>query len=80
MPLFPYILTPAYGRDYKSAKEVRKDFEAGKDFLIFFPSGPYCSIRDIPAGTDVLIRYRGLRMVTKLTVPATSGDRNAPSA
>lgn len=79
MPLFPYTLVPAYGRDYKSAKEVRKDFEAGKDFRAE-PFGHYCSIRDIPAGTDVLIRYRGLRMVVKLTVPLSQGDRNAPSA
>jgi hypothetical protein len=25
---------PAYGRDYKSAKAVREDWKAGKDFLI----------------------------------------------
>lgn len=79
MPFFPYTLVPAYGRDYKSAKEVRKDFEAGKDFRAE-PSGPYCSIHDIPAGTEVFIRYRGLRMVAKLTVPASQGGHNAPSA
>lgn len=79
MPLFPYTLVPAYGRDYRSAKEVRKDFEAGKDFRVE-PSGQYCSIRDIPAGTEVFIRYRGLRMVAKLTVPTAPGGRNAPSA
>ncbi len=27
-------LIPAYGRDYKSAKEVKADFEADKDFII----------------------------------------------
>ena len=25
---------PSYGRDYKSAKDVRADWEAGKDFTI----------------------------------------------
>ncbi len=27
-------LTPAYGRDYKSAKAARLDFDADKDFII----------------------------------------------
>jgi len=27
-------LVPAYGRDYKSAKAVKADFDAGKDFII----------------------------------------------
>ncbi len=27
-------LTPAYGRDYKTAKDVKADFEAGKDFIV----------------------------------------------
>ena len=27
-------LTPAYGRDYKSGKAVKDDWEAGKDFVI----------------------------------------------
>ncbi len=27
-------LTPSYGRDYKSKKEVQADWDAGKDFTI----------------------------------------------
>ena len=27
-------LTPAYGRDYKSAKDARADFDANKDWII----------------------------------------------
>lgn len=27
-------LIPAYGRDYKSSKEVKADWEAGKDFVM----------------------------------------------
>lgn len=79
MPFFPYTLVPAYGRDYKSEEEVRKDFEAGKDFCVEF-SGHCFSIRDIPAGTEVFILYNGLRMVAKLTVPAAPGGHDAPSA
>lgn len=39
-------LTPAYSRDYKSAKAATADWTAGKDFHIE-PSGVYTSIRDI---------------------------------
>jgi hypothetical protein len=34
-------LVPAYGRDYKSAKEVKAAWEAGKDFLIADLFDPY---------------------------------------
>lgn len=55
-------LTPAYGRDYKSAKDCENDFRAGKDFI--FQSvkpvlgGRYCSIRDFKTGESVTLRYR----------------------
>jgi hypothetical protein len=53
-------VTPAYGRDYKSAAAARADWNAGKDFRIAL-SGQYCSIRDnIP---DVLIRYNRLTKI-----------------
>jgi len=32
-------LQPAYGRDYKSAKAVKEDWAAGKDFLITDQTG-----------------------------------------
>lgn len=55
-------LTPSYGRDYKSAKEVEADFRAGKDFTIA-SVGPYmgkqCSIRDLK-GQMVTLRYAKL--------------------
>jgi len=38
------ILNPAYGRVYKTKKELMIDWEGGKDFKII--AGPYCSIRD----------------------------------
>lgn len=38
-------LKPAYGRTYKSASEVRKDWKAGKDFRLY-GTNTYCSARD----------------------------------
>lgn len=29
-----YTLTPAYGRDYRTAKDAKADFEAGNDFIL----------------------------------------------
>ena len=56
-------LIPAYGRDYKSLKEVIADFEAGKDFKIADVSsrwnGSYTSIRDF-GGVQVKLRYNKL--------------------
>lgn len=65
---FPQTLVPAYGRDYKSSKEVKADLLAGKDFRAE-PSGQMCSIRDLPVGAEVLVRYRGLRQVMVFKVP-----------
>ena len=60
-------VTPAYGRDYKSAKAVKADWQAGKDFIIsdfFHPyDGKPCSIRDTKE--QVMIRYDRLRKVTQ---------------
>jgi len=41
-------VSPAYGRDYKSAKAAKADWDDGKDFIVCspFPSGQYCSCRD----------------------------------
>lgn len=65
-------LTPSYGRDYKSAKAVRSDFEAGKDFTIA-SLGPHmgrqCSIRDL-AGQSVTLRYNKLQSCTVVNVPS----------
>ena len=57
-------LTPSYGRDYKSAKAVKADWEAGKDFTIASigpDMGRQCSKSDLPAGTSVTLRYAKLR-------------------
>ena len=66
-------LTPAYGRDYRSAKAVTDDFLAGKDFILHDLQsrwdGKPCSIRDLTPGTQVELRYAKLRRVTLVTVP-----------
>jgi hypothetical protein len=66
-----YELSPAYGRDYKTAKEVKAAFEAGKDFV-----GDYnlrfalCSIRDFKPGDTVNLRYKKNRSVVPYKVTA----------
>lgn len=35
-------LTPAYGRDYRSGKEVREAFNSGRDFVVASVSSPWC--------------------------------------
>lgn len=55
-------VTPAYGRDYKSAAAAIVDWKSGKDFLAQ-PQGQYCSIQDFP-DSAVTIRYAQMRKVT----------------
>jgi hypothetical protein len=58
-------LTPAYGRDYKSRKEVEAAFEAGKDFKLasIFHGEGYVSKSDFAPGDSVSLRYKSLRSV-----------------
>lgn len=55
---------PAYGRDYKSAAEVKSDWEAGKDFRCA-TTGRYFSVRDNPT-TDVWVRYDKMRKLVRV--------------
>ena len=63
-------LSPAYGRDYKSVKAVKEDFNADKDFIIedfnnSWSGKPANRLDLIKAGyTTVNIRYN---RKTKLT-------------
>jgi len=51
-------LTPAYGRDYSNKADIVKDFRAGKDFRIHWPTGStYCSISDGVIGEMVKLRF-----------------------
>lgn len=75
------VLSPAYGRDYKSAKEVKAALLGGKDFRIetIGPNaGRYCSLRDFPVGQVLNVRYRGLSQVLSITV--TSEMKNGSPA
>ena len=59
------ILVPAYGKDYKSAKEAKTAFEADRDFLIQDISCPedgrYAARRNLKSDYDeVKIRYNRL--------------------
>jgi len=63
-------LTPAYGRDYKSAKAVKADWQAGKDFIIadwnfHRYSGKPANRSDLE-GQKIMIRYAKLRKVVVL--------------
>ena len=62
-------LTPAYGRDYKSKKEVLSDFNDNKDFLIqSFNGSGYINREQIESlkENQVMIRYQKLTKVTVL--------------
>ena len=65
-------VSPAYGRDYTSAKAALAHWTEGKDFIlhdVFSPwNGKPCSIRDFPAGTTVNIRYQRMRRVAVTSV------------
>ena len=60
-------LVPAYGRDYKSAKAVREDLAAGKDFIICEIGHPYdgkpANRADLKGTGSVKIRYARLTKV-----------------
>lgn len=58
-----HILTPAYGKDYKSKAEVEKAFRDGKDFKDATQGGRYCSVRDFKEGTDIELRYNRIQSV-----------------
>lgn len=62
-------LTPAYGRDYKSAREAKQSFMAGQDWQIASVfggnAGRYCSLSDFAPKVSVELRYGKL---TKSTI------------
>lgn len=60
-------LTPAYGRDYKTAKAVKADWQDGKDFIIadYFSEwdGKPMNREQAKPGEVFNIRYHGLRKI-----------------
>ena len=67
-------LTPAYGRDYKSKKDVLSDWNSNKDFIVsdFFDKydGKPINLSDAKhAGIrEVMIRYSGLRKIAVIKI------------
>lgn len=67
-------LTPAYGRDYSSAKAAKADFYAGKDFIVNDFHDPYdgkpVNIQDLRQTETrrVTLRFSSLRKVTVVDV------------
>lgn len=60
-------LIPAYGRDYKTAKQAKDDYAEGKDFLIAQFGHPYDgkpANREDMAGAPVTLRFDSLRKTT----------------
>lgn len=63
-------VTPAYGRDYTSAKAAKADWQAGKDFILQDFSSPWNG-KPInkpeadEAGFTVMLRYKRLTQVCK---------------
>jgi hypothetical protein len=65
-------LTPAYGRDYSSQKEVRAAWIQGKDFEVATlgpDMGRKVNKDDAPKGATLNIRYAGLRNICVIKVP-----------
>jgi hypothetical protein len=59
-----FELSPAYGRDYKSKKEVIEAWNAGKDFLGDYQLGfKPVNKEGIPRPSNVLLRYKKMRQV-----------------
>jgi hypothetical protein len=64
-------LVPAYGRDYKSAKEVKAAWAEGKDFEIadYGPDmGRKVNKDDAPPGATLNIRYKRLMNICVVKV------------
>jgi hypothetical protein len=65
-------VAPAYGRDYKSMKEVKAAWEAGKDFLItdmVHPNcGAYLNKNDAPKGATINVRFKRQTSVCPIKV------------
>lgn len=63
---------PAYGRDYKSQKEVKAAFAAGHDFMIQDMSHPndgaYINKSDATKGMTLNIRYKQKTQVLPIKV------------
>jgi len=59
------ILTPAYGRDYKSGKQILSDWNEEKDFILANFQDPDCgryiNKQQVQKGERIQVRYNQLR-------------------
>lgn len=58
----PFIgVSPAYGKDYKTKKELMEGYDAGHDFQIHDFNHPeygrYINKQDHPVGTTLMVRH-----------------------
>lgn len=66
-----YELTPAYGKDYKSAAAVKAAWLEGKDFIGDYQLGfQYVNLPDIPKPCTVNLRYAQNTKLAVVKVPA----------
>jgi len=71
MPRDYLTLVPAYGRDYQSAKAVKADWYAGKDFQIATigpDDGRYMNKQDARPGDVLNIRYCRLTRILVIRI------------
>ena len=64
-------LSPAYGRDYTTAKAAREAFLGGADFVLHSYQGTtYADVNDLRAEYGAVnIRYSGNRKVCVVRIP-----------
>ena len=71
-----FELSPAYGRDYKSAAEVKEAWAIGQDFQGDYALGfKPVNINDIPKPCTVLLRYKRASHVVNIKVSAGATAR-----
>lgn len=64
-----YELVPAYGRDYKTAEEVKAAFAVGADFEGDYQMGfKLVNKQQIPKGSTVNLRYQKLTQIAQVKV------------
>ena len=77
--VFPYTLTGAYGRDYKTKQAVLDDWHGSKDFIATDPlarnGGGYVNKADVirDGWSSVMVRYNKNRNVTRIPVATVVG-------
>ena len=66
-----FELSPAYGRDYRAAKDAKADWAAGKDWIGDYALGfKPVNVSDIPKPCVVILRYQGGTRCVAVKVPA----------